>query len=133
MKKSANLRLILDAHASIAFLAGAVLDLKSGVQTHLVQKGRVGARTWRADDGSAASGPRFDIATNSLGPGSEIAIAISVSQSAIAQARAYVALSARMWDADLLRYANRTRPTERGWRRACRHRSPNRYPITFGC
>lgn len=91
VKKSARLRLILDAHASIAFLAGAVLDLKSGVQTQLVQKGRVGARTWRADDGSAAKGARFDIVDEPLGAGRDIAIAISVSQPATAQARAYVA------------------------------------------
>jgi hypothetical protein len=91
VKKSANLRIILDAHASIAFLAGAVLDLKSGVHTQLVQKGRVGARTWRADDGTAAKGPRFDVADESLGTGREIAIAISVSQPVVAQARAYVA------------------------------------------
>jgi hypothetical protein len=90
VKKSANLRLILDAHASIAFLAGAVLDLKSGVQTHLVQKGRVGARTWRADDGTAAKGARFDVVDEPVGAGREIAIAISVSQPAAAQARAYV-------------------------------------------
>lgn len=91
VRKSASLRLILDAHASIAFLAGAVLDLKSGVQTQLVQKGRVGARTWRADDGSAARGARFDIAVENLGAGRELAIAISVSQPALPQAQAYVA------------------------------------------
>jgi len=91
VKKSACLRLILDAHASIAFLAGAVLDLKSGVQTQLVQKGRVGARTWRADDGTAAKGSRFDVAEESLGNGREIAIAISVSQPVVAQARTYIA------------------------------------------
>ncbi len=55
--RSRHLRLILDAHASIAFLAGAVLDVKSGVDVHLVQKGRIGTRTWRADDGT--NGPRF--------------------------------------------------------------------------
>ena len=38
----------------IAFLAGSVLDLKSGVEVELLQKGRVGFRTWRADDGSAS-------------------------------------------------------------------------------
>jgi hypothetical protein len=54
---SGKLRLILEAHASIAFLAGSVLDLKSGVQTHLVQKRRIGTRIWRADDGT--SGGRF--------------------------------------------------------------------------
>jgi hypothetical protein len=91
VKKSARLRLILDAHASIAFLAGTVLDLKSSVHAHLVQKGRVGARTWRADDGSATKGARFEIVEEVLGPGRDIAIAISVSQPAAAQARAYVA------------------------------------------
>lgn len=90
-RKSASLRLILDVHASIAFLAGAVLDLKSGVQTQLVQKGRVGARIWRADDESATSGGRFDIVDEPLGTGREIAIAINVSQPASAQARSYVA------------------------------------------
>lgn len=89
VRKSAKLRLILDAHASIAFLAGAVLDLKSGVETQLVQKGRVGTRTWRADDGSAAQGARFDIVEDQLGSGRDIAIAISVAQSATSQAKAY--------------------------------------------
>lgn len=91
VKRSPKLRLILDAHASIAFLAGAVLDLKSGVQTQLVQKGRVGARIWRADDGTAAKGARFEIVEGSLGTGRDIAVAISVSQPATTQARAYVA------------------------------------------
>ncbi|AWB22595.1 SAVED domain-containing protein [Methylobacterium currus] len=91
VRKSARLRLILDAHASIAFLAGAVLDLKSGVQTQLAQKGRVGARIWRADDASAAKGARFDIADEVIGDGRDIAVAVSISQPATAQARAYVA------------------------------------------
>ena len=91
VKRSSKLRLILDAHASIAFLAGAVLDLKSGLETQLVQKGRVGARTWRADDGSAANGARFEVAEEQLGGGQDVALAISVSQPAVAQARSYVA------------------------------------------
>lgn len=91
VKKSACLRLVLDAHASIAFLAGAVLDLKSSVQTQLVQKGRVGARTWRADDGTATKGACFDVAVEAVGKGSEIAVAINVSQPATPQARAYIA------------------------------------------
>jgi SMODS-associated and fused to various effectors sensor domain len=90
VKKSAYLRLILDAHASIAFLAGAVLDLKSGIQTHLVQKGRVGARIWRADDGTAEKGGKFDITTIKLGTGAEVAVAINISQPATNQSRAYV-------------------------------------------
>lgn len=63
-----KLRLILDAHASIAFLAGSVLDLKSGIQAQLVQKGRVGTKIWHADD--AKSGPRFVASEEKLGDGS---------------------------------------------------------------
>ena len=90
VKKSPKLRLILDAHASIAFLAGAVLDLKSGVETQLVQKGRVGTRIWRADDGSGAKGSHFEIEEEQLARGRDIAIAISVSQPTVAQVRAYL-------------------------------------------
>jgi SMODS-associated and fused to various effectors sensor domain/Second Messenger Oligonucleotide or Dinucleotide Synthetase domain len=90
VRKSATLRLILDAHASIAFLAGSVLDLKSGVQTKLVQKGRVGSKVWTADDGSAAGAPLLELTEESLGSGHEIAVAISVAQSVEAQTRAYV-------------------------------------------
>lgn len=89
--KSARLRLILDAHASIAFLAGSILDPKSGVEVELIQKGRVGSRTWRADDGSAARGSPFNVMVDRLGAGAEIAAAVSISQSVEAQARAYIA------------------------------------------
>ncbi len=88
--KSSKLRLILDAHASIAFLSGAVLDLKSGITTELVQNGRVGAKTWRPDDGSASTGARFDITEERLDQGRDLALAINISHPATAQARAYV-------------------------------------------
>ncbi|WP_141340288.1 SAVED domain-containing protein [Bradyrhizobium sp. USDA 3458] len=87
--RSPMLRLILDAHASVAFIAGAVLDVKSGVSIELVQKGRVGSRVWRADDGSERGAQTFDVAEHKLGDGPEIAVAISVAQSAEAAARAY--------------------------------------------
>lgn len=89
--KSPRLRLILDAHASIAFLAGAVLDLKSGVDIELVQKGRAGPQTWRANDGTDTKGPVFDVAVETLCDGRDIAIAISIAQPVVTQARAYVA------------------------------------------
>ena len=90
VRKSGQLRLILDAHASISLLAGAVLDTKSGTTVHLVQKGRVGARIWRADDGTTDGGPLFDIAEESLGSGREIAVVISASQGTRAQAAAFI-------------------------------------------
>jgi hypothetical protein len=85
VKKSASLRLILDAHTSIAFLA-AVLDLKSGVQTEgprrsrdLADRRRFGRQRRALRHHRRASWSRGDVA-----------IAISVSQPAAAQARAYV-------------------------------------------
>lgn len=89
---SGRLRLTLDAHASIAFLAGAILDLKSGMFVELVQKGRVGTKTWRPDDGTASSGARLDVAVHDLNQGRrDIAVAIGISQSTEAHTRSYVA------------------------------------------
>ena len=47
-------------------------------------------RAWRADDGTAVKGPRIYVDDETLGTGREIAIAISISQPVVAQARAYI-------------------------------------------
>lgn len=88
VKRSGQLRLILDAHASIAFLAGSVLDVKSGVDVELVQKGRVGARVWRADDGG--SGPRLTEKVTNPGRGADLALFLSAAQDVEPQALAYI-------------------------------------------
>lgn len=90
VKKSSALRLILDAHASIAFLAGSIYDLKSGVDIELVQKGRAGTSNWTATDDSAKKGAAFKIESESLGTCSEIALAIGITQPVLAQAKAYI-------------------------------------------
>jgi hypothetical protein len=83
LKKSAHIRLILDAHASIAFLAGSVLHLKSGVNVELVQKGRIGACMWRANDGSVGS--LFDCKEVVLGSGTDTVVEISASRAVDSQ------------------------------------------------
>lgn len=88
--KSKRLELILDAHASIAFLCGSILNLKSGVDVSLIQKGRVGNRVWRADDTEIISEVGFQTKTDLLGPGVEIAVIISISQNAVIQAKHYI-------------------------------------------
>lgn len=88
VKKSHRQRLILDTHASISFLAGFVLDRKSGVAIELVQKG-AGSQVWRLDEGSDARGAQFTVAEDCLGPNCEIGVAISLSHSTEDQARAY--------------------------------------------
>jgi hypothetical protein len=63
--------------------------VKSGVSVELVQKGRVGPRLWRVDDGSENGVPEFQITDHKLGDRPEIAVVISAAQSAEAAARAY--------------------------------------------
>ncbi|RJG53609.1 SAVED domain-containing protein [Sphingobium terrigena] len=87
-KQSRKLCLTLDAHASIAFLAGSVLNVKSGVDVHLIQKGRVGARMWRADDGS--TGARFAERMSPQGTGRDIAVLMSAAQDVEPQVRQYI-------------------------------------------
>lgn len=85
--KISSFELTLDAHASIAFLAGALLDFKSGTNVTLIQKHRVGATSWRADDGKA--GPAFTVDKNRLGPGREIVVLIEATHAVTRQVEAY--------------------------------------------
>lgn len=81
-----KIRLSLDAHASIAFLAGTVLNLKTGIDVELVQKGRV-TNVWRPDDQSSSG--ELSISTDTMGEG-DIALAISMTQDILSHVRAYV-------------------------------------------
>ncbi len=91
-KKSSKLRIILDAHASIAFLTGTVLDFKSGTEVELVQKGRIGSRVWRSDDNQTeqASYTGFTVIDESIGKGEEIAIAINITHNVENHAKKYI-------------------------------------------
>lgn len=76
--KASALRLILDAHASIAYLSGSVYHVKSGLDVEIVQKGRVGTRVWRPDDGS--SGDLLQPKIRQVGLEPDIAVAVSITQ-----------------------------------------------------
>jgi len=86
--RSRRLRLTMDAHASIAFLAGSVLDAKAGLDVTLVQKGRAGPQLWRAADGTV--GGSLELTEHSVGSGADIAVAIGLSQPVEPQALGYV-------------------------------------------
>ena len=86
--RSSQIQLILDTHASIAFLAGCVLDLKSSIRVELVQKGRVGSRTWRADDGT--DGDRLDVKVDEIGDGRDIVVAVALTQPVEGHVRRYI-------------------------------------------
>lgn len=89
LKKSAFLRIILDAHASIAFLTGTILNTKSGTTVELIQKGRIGSTVWSAADGKQSE-VRFVHESISIQSGSEIAVAISVSQNVLSATQQYI-------------------------------------------
>lgn len=72
------IRLFLDAHQGVAFLAGHCLGLKSGVGVELVQKGRLGTAVWSAQDGR--SGPEPKWSATQVGDGEELAVAISLTR-----------------------------------------------------
>lgn len=87
-QRAAEVRLFLDAHASIAFLAGTVLGLKSAVKVELVQKGRAGVTVWRADDGATGSSARITV--ERIGSGDEAALVVSLSRPALSDVRHFI-------------------------------------------
>ena len=89
-RSSDNMRLILDAHASLAFAAGRVLHLKSGVRIELVQNGRKGPEIWHATDGSHINAPRFQTSTERIGGGSRLALAVGVARSTTNAVKRYL-------------------------------------------
>lgn len=85
-----DMRLFLDTHSSIAFLAGATLPFKAGVDVEVVQKGQGNpGQIWNATDG--APGPAPLIEAFSIGEGKEIAVSIGLARDPIQQVRDYAA------------------------------------------
>jgi hypothetical protein len=89
LSRHSRLRLFLDAHATIAFLAGSLLGPKSGASVEVVQKGLRSTIAWHAEDGR--DGPPPDISTETIGAGKNIVLAIGLTHDAAADARAYAA------------------------------------------
>lgn len=94
-KGEGRLRLALDAHLSLAFAAGALLDIKSGRAVELVQRTISGYRIWSADDADASPAwPTLDTSSLELsGGGSELAVAIGLTHDVQDDVRRYAARS----------------------------------------
>jgi hypothetical protein len=85
-----DMRLFLDAHASVAFLAGATLGFKTGADVEVVQKGMNNSgQVWNAKDGMDGPPPLIEL--EKLGEGKEIAIAIGLARDPTMQVREYAA------------------------------------------
>ncbi len=85
-----DMRLFLDAHSSIAFLAGATLGFKTGADVEFVQKGMNNpGQVWNAKDGVDGPAPQIDI--EPAGAGKDIAISVGLARDPIQQVREYVA------------------------------------------
>ncbi|MCL8000428.1 SAVED domain-containing protein [Brucella sp. 21LCYQ03] len=87
-ERGKNLRLFIDAHSSLAFLAGSVLGFKSGVDLEIMQKGRGASLIWHAGDGRDGADPI--IAEEVVGDGRDIAISVAITRDTINDVRSYV-------------------------------------------
>lgn len=89
-KSTDNLRLVIDAHASLAFAAGAVLNVKSGKRVEIEQRSN-GRRFWSADEGpSDPSWPKLVCEDIAVGDGREVAVAIGLTHDITNQVMDYV-------------------------------------------
>ena len=92
MKQSKPHHLHINAHVSIAFACGYVLDPKSGVEVAPVQRTSAGPELWRPDISLDATEDRlWDLDPVSLDrPGDAIAVAVSATHPVLDDVRAYV-------------------------------------------
>lgn len=82
------LRLFLDTHSSIAFLAGSILGFKSGVDVEILQKGRGPSLIWYAGDGR--EGPPPQTSEEVIGEGRDIAVSVAITRETIEDVRGFV-------------------------------------------
>lgn len=84
-----EIRLFLETHASIAFLAGSILRFKIGVDVEVVQKGENNPGiVWNVHDGFEGPDPIIKLTT--IGNGNDIALAIGLSRDPLDQVNAYI-------------------------------------------
>ncbi|WP_226578967.1 SAVED domain-containing protein [Acuticoccus sediminis] len=89
LKERPSMRLFLDTHSSVAFLAGASLRFKTGADVEIVQKGMNNpGQVWYASAGHAGASP--EIAVENVGEGKGIALSVGLARDSIQQVRDYV-------------------------------------------
>lgn len=88
-----HVQLILDAHVSLAYAVGSILDVKSGKTIEIEQR-TGGRRFWSTSDVTAAPDwPKLTTTEEALGKGGEVAVAISLTHDVLANVRTHVTAS----------------------------------------
>lgn len=87
-QRGKKIRLFLDAHSSIAMLAGKCFGVKSSVIVELVQKGRGSPSIWNVDDGGEIR--LTDVEIINMERGRDIAIVLSITRNALPDAQDYI-------------------------------------------
>ena len=96
-KSNEALRLVLDAHVTLAYAAGSVLNIKSGRDVELEQR-TVGTKVWRVGDMSSdPSWPKWEFVEEAAGAAdpaaAELAVVVSLTHDALDAVKAHVAKS----------------------------------------
>ena len=89
LERGKTIRLFLDAHSSLAFLAGTVFGFKSGADVEFLQKGRATSIVWNPGDGR--DGPDPVVTEEEIGDGKDVAVSVAVTRDTIADVRSYIA------------------------------------------
>jgi len=77
-QKGDHMRLVLDAHVSLALAVGSILNVKSGKAIEVEQR-TDGRRFWSRDDVPLdPAWPALDVTTEAVGSGDELAVAIGL-------------------------------------------------------
>lgn len=89
--KDDHIRLVLDAHISLAFAVGAVIDVKSGKAIEVEQR-TGGRRFWSASDTPIdPAWPALEMTTKDLGNGDELAVVVGITHDIVDDVLRYVA------------------------------------------
>ncbi|MFZ5682750.1 MAG: SAVED domain-containing protein [Pseudomonadota bacterium] len=90
-KTGDRIRLVLDAHLTLSFAAGSVLNMKSGRTVEIEQR-VLGKEIWAPDDRPVSEqGPGWAFDTESFAAGaSDIAVAVSLTHDTAPRAREYI-------------------------------------------
>ena len=89
-QKGDHMRLVLDAHVSLAFAVGSILNVKSGKSIEVEQRTN-GRRFWSRDDVPIEPAwPTLEVATEVVGSGDELAVAVGLTHDLAPMVREYL-------------------------------------------